>query len=702
MINPFRGYIRTQDKRAAQLFDYRKNAPLLTLEEAERLDEYAGILSGDVTVRDMDDSNEAERTLRIVIDLNLNCRVYKTTRGMQFMFAKSNFANSGVVKQVDALGFTLDVRTGKNQYIILKCNGVKREILRDFDYSRSINTYPKWLAPIFGGGKFTGLGDGDGRNAALFKHIGVLVRNRYTADEIRLVIHLINEYALDDPLPDEEIRKICRTEAIEKFQPPSDAAEDFKESVRPKEYTDKAMAEVFALHHKCDVRYAVGLGWLAWDGKKWELSELKAQGKYMDFAGEVLETARQELLAMHRAAALAVGTDGETDAKKAIDAAVEYFKFALRMCNCGKIKGVFDISKPMLEVAVSELDADPFALNTPDGIIDLRTGEINAHDPSAFCTKMTAVTPNYTGMDTWLDFLSILTQGDADYTHYLQCADGMMAIGKVYTEAAIFAHGGGNNGKSTKYNTQLRVLGDYAGKIPAECLTTRAKNAKVDLAELRGKRFVLASETEEGQRLSISMLKQIASTDDITAERKYEAPFTFSPTHTVVLYTNHLPRIGSNDRGTWRRIIVAPFNADIVDPQIDFAEKLLEKAGGAVLQWMIDGARMYIDNRFKLPTCAVVENAVEQYHEDNDWLSTFLTDCCVVEPLEKCAGGVLYRTYREWAQATGEYPRHNRDFADALRNEGFTARKTKTVMEWRGLSLSPTREYGKTDCFLSP
>lgn len=699
MINPFRGYVRTQDKKCVQIFDYKKNAQLLTLEEAEALPEYAGILSGEVTVKDMDDGDEAERVLRLVTDLNLNCRVYKTTRGKQFMFAKGRYADSGIVKQTDALGFTFDVRTGMNQYIVLKYNNVKRDILRDFDPNRPVAEYPKWLAPLSGSSKFTGLADGDGRNEKLFKHVGALVRNRYTVEEIRLVIRLISDYAFADPLPDDEIRKICRMEAIEKFQL-SDAAEDFAEGIHPKDYTDKAMAEAFALHHKHDVRYAVGLGWLAWNGVQWEMSELKAQGIYMVFAGKVLEEARQELFDTHRAAALASGTEGEKEAKTVVDAAVEYFKFAIKMCGCGKIKGVFDISKPLLEIPIDELDANPFALNTPAGIIDLRTGETRPHDPSAFCTKMTAVSPSQDGMDMWLDFLSVVTQENADYTNYLQCADGMMAIGKVYTEAAIFAHGSGHNGKSTKYNTQFRVLGDYAGKIPAECLTTRAKNTKVDLAELFGKRFILASETEEGQRLSVSMLKQIASTDDVTAERKYEAPFTFRPTHTTVLYTNHLPRIGSSDRGTWRRIIVAPFNAEITNPQTDFADRLLENAGGAVLAWIIDGARKYIDNGFKLPSCAAVDGAVEQYHEENDWLSTFLAECCIVEKGVECTGGSLYRTYKEWAQTVGEYPRRNRDFAEALKLAGFTVKKTKATNTWLGISLSPTREYGTADDFL--
>jgi P4 family phage/plasmid primase-like protien len=295
------------------------------------------------------------------------------------------------------------------------------------------------------------------------------------------------------------------------------------------------------------------------------------------------------------------------------------------------------------------------------------------------------------GMDMWLEFLQMVTQRDVEFQEFLQCASGAMSIGKVYYEALIIAHGDGQNGKSTVFNTISTVLGEYSGKIPAEALTTKAKSVKVDLAELHGKRFILASETEEGQRLSVSMLKQIASVDPISAERKYHHPFSFTPTHSTVLYTNHLMKIGSGDRGTWRRIVVAPFGYEIPNPRTDYPEELLEKAGNAVMQWIIDGARMFIANGYKLPSCAVVDNAIKKYKEQNDWLGDFLDECCTVGKSEKCAGGLLYKTYRAWSFETGEYTRGNNDFADALRQAGFELRKTKKGNVWEGLSLTVER-----------
>lgn len=325
------------------------------------------------------------------------------------------------------------------------------------------------------------------------------------------------------------------------------------------------------------------------------------------------------------------------------------------------------------------------------------------HDPSSMCTKMTMFSPSNDGEKMWDDFLDVVTQNDKEFKNYLQYIAGQAVIGKIYHEGVVIAHGDGANGKSTLFNTIFDVLGDYSGKIPAEALTTKVKNAKVDLAELLGKRFILASETEEGQRLSIGMLKQIASVDDIVAEKKYHDPFTFTPSHLTVLYTNYLPKVGSNDKGTWRRLIVAPFNADIANPQKDFAEKLIARSSGAVMKWLVEGAQLFLKANYNLPNCKAVEDAIKKYRDENDWVSSFIEDCCIVGKLEKVSGSRLYEVYKEWSTEMGEYVRRNRDFAQALKVAGYESKRTKKCVEWQGLSIDATRKTGRTveDDFLN-
>ena len=257
-------------------------------------------------------------------------------------------------------------------------------------------------------------------------------------------------------------------------------------------------------------------------------------------------------------------------------------------------------------------------------------------------------------------------------------------------EALIISYGEGRNGKSTFWNTIARVLGSYSGSISADALTVGCKrNVKPEMAELKGKRLVIAAELEEGMRLNTSVVKQLCSTDEVSAEKKYRDPFRYTPTHTLVLYTNHLPRVGANDEGTWRRLIVIPFNAKIEGNSDikNYADYLAEKAGGAVLSWIIDGARKVIECNFKLKIPQCVSEAISHYRENNDWLSMFIEDCCEVDPSYTQKSGELYQEYRAYCARTGEYTRSTTDFYTGLDTAGFEKRKSKTGIMVYGIRL---------------
>ena len=97
---------------------------------------------------------------------------------------------------------------------------------------------------------------------------------------------------------------------------------------------------------------------------------------------------------------------------------------------------------------------------------------------------------------------------------------GLAAIGKVYVEALIIAYGDGRNGKSTFWNAVSRVLGLYSGNISADTLTVGCRrNIKPEMAEVKGKRLLIAAEMQEGSRLNDSTVKQLCSTDDVFAEK---------------------------------------------------------------------------------------------------------------------------------------------------------------------------------------
>jgi P4 family phage/plasmid primase-like protien len=218
---------------------------------------------------------------------------------------------------------------------------------------------------------------------------------------------------------------------------------------------------------------------------------------------------------------------------------------------------------------------------------------------------------------------------------------------------------------------------------------------KPEMAELKGKRLIIASEMEEGMRLNTAVVKQLCSTDEIFAEKKYKDPFKFIPSHTLVLYTNHLPKVGANDDGIWRRLIVIPFKAHITGSSDikNYADHLFENAGGAILSWIIEGAKKAIDANFKttLPKC--VSEAIQSYREDNDWLGHFLSECCEADPTYTEKSGEIYQQYRAYCIQNGEYTRSTTDFYSAMEKAGFERKKSKKGIIVRGLQLKTGSDF---------
>ena len=302
------------------------------------------------------------------------------------------------------------------------------------------------------------------------------------------------------------------------------------------------------------------------------------------------------------------------------------------------------------------------------------------HNPKDKITKVTAFDPSDKGKTLWIEALNSFFSGDSELIDYVQQMSALSTLGKVFIEAIIIAYGDGGNGKSTFGNAILKTIGSYGGTISADALTVGCKrNVKPELAEAKGKRLLIAAELEEGMRLNTSMVKQLCSTDEISAEKKYKDPFHFTPSHTVLLYTNHLPRVGAMDEGIWRRIIVIPFNAKI-RPKEDiknYGDYLFENAGEYILKWLIEGAEKIIGNDFKLKCPKVVEQAINKYKRENDWLSHFLEDCCELGDEYEEKSGEFYNAYRAFCARTGEYVRNSAEFYAAVEQRGI-GRKRKS------------------------
>ena len=514
------------------------------------------------------------------------------------------------------------------------------------------------------------------------------------------------------PLDDAELAGIwasavkfgAKVAAQEGYIPPEQYNQDFL--LMPEDFSDVGQAIVLSREYMDRLRFSPATDYIVFNGSFWEESQPNAQGIAQELTARQLEEAETEiqrcmkemsdngawamLAAMGAKKAMAAFSEAQRRSFEKYERAETYRKYAIKRRDTKYISAALKEARPMIQIEQRVLDADEFLLNLPSGTCDLRTGAVREHNAQDYITKQTAVDPSGDGMDVWEDALQTFFQGDADLIRYVQEIVGLAAIGKVYIEALVIAYGEGRNGKSTFWNTIARVLGTYSGNMSADTLTVGCKrNVKPELAEAKGKRMIIAAELEEGMRLNTSNVKQLCSTDEIYAEKKYKAPFSYVPTHTLVLYTNHLPRVGAIDQGTWRRLIVIPFNAKI-EGKADiknYSDFLFKMAGGAVLQWIIEGAKRVIASDYKIVQPRVVQDAIQKYKENNDWLSHFLDDCCEIDPSYEAKSGEVYNTYRSYCNQMGEYARSTTDFYTAIEAADFTRHKTKKGMLIHGFRL---------------
>lgn len=514
------------------------------------------------------------------------------------------------------------------------------------------------------------------------------------------------------PLDDAELAGIwasavkfgAKVAAQEGYIPPEQYNQDFL--LMPEDFSDVGQAIVLSREYMDRLRFSPATDYIVFNGSFWEESQPNAQGIAQELTARQLEEAETEiqrcmkemsdngawamLAAMGAKKAMATFSEAQRRSFEKYERAETYRKYAIKRRDTKYISAALKEARPMIQIEQRVLDADEFLLNLPSGTCDLRTGAVREHNAQDYITKQTAVDPSGDGMDVWEDALRTFFQGDADLIRYVQEIVGLAAIGKVYIEALVIAYGEGRNGKSTFWNTIARVLGTYSGNMSADTLTVGCKrNVKPELAEAKGKRMIIAAELEEGMRLNTSNVKQLCSTDEIYAEKKYKAPFSYVPTHTLVLYTNHLPRVGAIDQGTWRRLIVIPFNAKI-EGKADiknYADFLFKTAGSAVLQWIIEGAKRVISNDYKIVQPKVVRDAIQKYKENNDWLSHFLDDCYEVGDDFEAKSGEFYNAYRSYCLQMGEYTRSTTDFYSALESTGVVRKRTRTGVIIYGLKL---------------
>ncbi|EGT2203783.1 DNA primase [Clostridioides difficile] len=592
----FKGYIITNNKKAAEKFKNVKK--LKTYEQIKNLPEFAGVLAEETVLVDIDDFESSEILYKIVQDLKLKCRVYKTTRGKHFLFKNTSLEKNRTKCRL-AIGLNSDIKLGcKNSYSILKFNNIEREILYD---SKEIQEIPMYLTPIKNGIDFLSLGEGDGRNQALYNYILTLQSNDFTVEEIRETIRVINKYVLKTPLQDNELEVILRDESFQKKiffnSKGSFLFDEFAKYIKNNNHVIKINDQ---LHLYKDGIYVDG--------------QARIEAEMINNISNLNKAKRSEVLSYLN---LLISENTSMS-----EANLIAFK-----------NGVYNIVD------------DSFIEFSPEFII---TNKVNwNYNPGAY-SKLVDKTMNK------------LSCGDFEIRMLLEEVVGYCFYRRNELRKAFILTGDKANGKSTYLDMIKTLLGDEN----TSALDLKELSDRFKTAELFGKLANIGDDIGDEFIANPAIFKKLVSGDRVNVERKGQNPFDFNNYSKFLFSANNIPRIKDKTGAVLDRLIIIPFNASFsvndkdFDPYIKY--KLREQeAIEYLINLGLEGLKRVLKNRkFTVPD--KVKKEILEYEEVNNPILGFFKE---VDKIENESTKEIYMKYQEYCILNGLQPISNVEFS---------------------------------------
>jgi putative DNA primase/helicase len=422
--------------------------------------------------------------------------------------------------------------------------------------------------------------------------------------------------------------------------------------------TEDAVAERFAARHP-DLRWCQVLGkWFVWDGAVWK------QDDTVHVFDQIRRYCRE---------------NSEWNSETCME--------LKKQCSASFVAAVerFCKSDRRFAATVEQFDQDDWILNTPDGLVDLRTGLTKPHNPIDYCTKTTLGSP-IGECHRWREFLGEVTDQDVQLIDYLQRLVGYCLTGSTREHSLHFLYGTGGNGKSVFLDTVTGVLGDYAKTAPMETFTeSRNDRHPTELAMLQGARLVVAQETEQGKRWAQSRIKALTGGDRIAARRMRQDFFEYNPKFKLLIAGNAKPKLDTVDEAMRRRFHIIPFTVQILpeDRDKELTSKLREEGPG-ILAWAIEGCLEY--QKVGLNPPAKVIEATDAYLESQDVFSEWLETECECGPGLWETPTMLYGSWRRFADRNNERVGRQSDFRERMEAKGFHQMKNNVYgRHWAGV-----------------
>lgn len=384
-------------------------------------------------------------------------------------------------------------------------------------------------------------------------------------------------------------------------------------------------------------------GWMAWTGCVWDrrddVAAAEVVRRWVD--AEVVRIALK-------------GDKRETENAAALQAE-------------NRINRILRLCRGQVLTDAAEFDQDRDVLVAANGVIDLRSGELLAHDPARLVTRMTPV--DYTPDAVHADWMQALTAVPDDVRDWIQIRFGQASTGHTPDDdRMIMFQGAGSNGKSTLLDAVVSALGDYATTVPDKLLLGSPGDHPTELMSLRGRRLAVVEETPEARRLSISRLKKIVGTPSIAARPVYHDTTTFRATHALIITSNYLPVVEEVDHGTWRRLGLVRFPFRFRPAKRDckadrdrhgdarMRSRLLRDAQQeAVLAWLVAGAQQWYTRGQEMPPLpGRVEHDIDEWRAETDAVMAYARERLIPDPQRCIMTSDLTADLGQWLESHGQ------------------------------------------------
>ena len=303
---------------------------------------------------------------------------------------------------------------------------------------------------------------------------------------------------------------------------------------------------------------------------------------------------------------------------------------------------------------IEKMDSKTHLMGFNNGVVDFKEKVFRPGQPYDFISKSTKIDfldSYFTGCKEFetieREIIAFMEQlfPSPELRAYMWEHLASCLIGVNRDQTFNIYNGCGSNGKSKLVELMSHCFGEYKGTVPITLITEKRNKiggTASEIAQLIGVRYAVMNEPSKGDRINEGPLKELTGGDPIQARALYQEMVTFVPQFKLVVCTNVMFDVKSNDNGTWRRICKVDFESLFCeepksdDPEMPYQFKIDKRLDEKLEGWAPVFMAMLVQKAYQtggtVATCEKVRLSSNKYRNSQDYLSEFIRDKIKVCP----------------------------------------------------------------------